>query len=151
MTQGPSPRPGSGYHHGVIAGWYPDPSGDWQLRWWDGVLWTADVVTGTYRSQEPIGKVPVPAVEQVLWDGEGHRLTTHRLWVHEPGTGRPPEELPLWTIASVDATASRVTMSVAYPGYGGRVTYVIRSTSAPLLGALVHAWANRNRRAAMRL
>ena len=62
-----------------------------------------------------------------------------------------PASLPLWTIAHVEVTASRVTMSVAYPGYGGRVTYVIRSTAAPLVGALVHAWANRNRRAALRL
>ena len=132
-------------------GWYPDPAQVAELRWWDGVLWSADVATGSFRAQDPIGSVVVPAVEEALWEGDGHRLTTHRLWVHEPGSGRPPEELPLWTIAHVEVTASRVTMSVAYPGYGGRVTYVIRSTAAPLVGALVHAWANRNRRAALRL
>lgn len=151
MSQGSSPLPGSGYHQGVTPGWYPDPSGDWELRWWDGILWSADVATGSFRGEEPIGSVAMPAVEQLLWEGDGHRLTTDRVWVHEPGSGRPPEELPLWTIAHVEATTSRVTMSVAYPGYGGRVTYVIRSTAAPLLGALVHAWANRNRRAAVRL
>ena len=122
MTQGWSPLPGSGYHHGVTPGWYPDPSGDWELRWWDGVLWSADVVTGSFRDQEPIGAVAMPAVEQLVWEGDGHRSPTHRVWVREPGRGRLPEELPLWAIALVEATASRVTMSVAYPGYGGRMT-----------------------------
>ena len=149
MTQGPPSLPGSGYQSGVIASWYPDPSGDWEQRWWDGTGWTADVSTGPVRAQEVFEPAVVPAVEQVLWDGEGHRLTTHRIWVYEKGTGRPAEELPLWLIAAVQVTMTSVTMTAAYPGYGGRATYVIRSAAAPQLGVVLRKWSNRNRRAAM--
>lgn len=26
---------------GPEAGWYPDPTGEYPLRWWNGVAWTA--------------------------------------------------------------------------------------------------------------
>src|SRR5262245_10003853 len=31
----------------TAAGWYPDPSNATQLRWWDGVAWTAHVAPAT--------------------------------------------------------------------------------------------------------
>lgn len=31
---------------GFAAGWYPDPSGQPQWRWWDGQTWTDQVSSG---------------------------------------------------------------------------------------------------------
>ena len=36
-TPAPAPAPA------VASGWYPDPSGDPGLRWWDGAAWTTHV------------------------------------------------------------------------------------------------------------
>jgi uncharacterized protein DUF2510 len=30
-----------------VAGWYPDPQGSGQQRWWDGTTWTAQFQPGT--------------------------------------------------------------------------------------------------------
>lgn len=38
----------------VGPGWYPDPSGLWELRWWDGTVWSDHVVTGPCQSIEPV-------------------------------------------------------------------------------------------------
>ena len=35
------PVPAPITHPGMTpAGWYPDPSGQWPFRWWDGTAWT---------------------------------------------------------------------------------------------------------------
>jgi hypothetical protein len=31
---------------GIPQGWYPDPSGQAALRWWNGYAWTSDTHTG---------------------------------------------------------------------------------------------------------
>jgi hypothetical protein len=35
------------------AGWYPDPSGRFELRYWDGVAWTEHVSRGGQQSTDP--------------------------------------------------------------------------------------------------
>ena len=43
-------------------GWYPDPFGRFQVRYWDGEAWTANVSTnGVTAIDQPVG-VPVPRV-----------------------------------------------------------------------------------------
>jgi len=34
------PAPGAPERGSIVAGWYPDPAGSTQTRWWDGVGWT---------------------------------------------------------------------------------------------------------------
>jgi len=42
-------------HVGAVApGWHPDPSGRWQVRWWDGSAWSAHVATAGRLANEPI-------------------------------------------------------------------------------------------------
>jgi len=50
---GPSASPGvsSG---GAAPGWYPDPSGRHQFRYWNGVTWTEHVSTGGTTSTDPL-------------------------------------------------------------------------------------------------
>ncbi len=147
-------QPGSGYQSAVMPGWYPDPSGDWEQRWWSGTDWTDEVVTGGYRTSMalPDPAVPLlPVTERVEWEGAGHRVTTHRVWVAPGrGSGRAPDELALWTVARAEARGLTVALTIAYSGYAGRTTYPMSGvTDAPRVAAIVHLWANRNRRAAL--
>lgn len=38
-----------------VQGWYADPAGSTQLRWWDGTQWTDQ-----YRSKDPAGEATPP-------------------------------------------------------------------------------------------
>lgn len=58
----------------VPAGWYPDPVGAPELRWWDGRSWTE-------HTTEPGTPVPVP-------------LPDHSTAVTPLGTLRRPGSLP---------------------------------------------------------
>jgi len=41
------------------AGWYPDPSGQFEQRYWDGSAWSEHVVTQGNQSRAPLGAAPV--------------------------------------------------------------------------------------------
>jgi hypothetical protein len=38
----------------VPAGWHADPTGRFELRYWDGVRWTDRVSTGGLTSDDPV-------------------------------------------------------------------------------------------------
>lgn len=59
------------------AGWYADPAGRFEQRYWDGARWTDDVTTGGQRSRSPLAR------------GIG-RLGGGRLIPGPPGRPRPP-------------------------------------------------------------
>lgn len=40
----------------VQAGWYPDPSGQFEQRYWDGAVWTEHVFSGGVQSIAPIAR-----------------------------------------------------------------------------------------------
>lgn len=47
------------------AGWYPDPFGRHEVRYWDGRAWTANVSTkGQASMDEPVGAPAVPTVQR---------------------------------------------------------------------------------------
>jgi|TARA_B110000459_G_scaffold107996_1_gene119836 hypothetical protein len=48
----------------VQAGWYPDPASRFELRYHNGVAWTADVSTNGDRYVDPLGTGPGAAVHQ---------------------------------------------------------------------------------------
>ena len=39
----------------LSQGWYPDPLGRFQQRYWDGDEWTARVRTGDVQQMDPLG------------------------------------------------------------------------------------------------
>ncbi len=138
------------------AGWYPDPSGDWQVRYWDGSVWTQHVQTGPFQSVEPLEAPVLPETETLLWqNGEDH-LTTHRAVFRDDYAGAEPVTVLLWTVARVEVRPKTidpapgtgdVALVVAYRGYGGRTHWVLKNVSDPhRVGALAWKWANRNRR-----
>lgn len=43
----------------VPAGWFPDPYGRYEQRWWNGADWTANVATGGAQAIDPMGNSPV--------------------------------------------------------------------------------------------
>lgn len=45
----------------IPAGWYPDPEGSPQQRWWDGSLWTDSLAP--YRSVEKLDDAATQATE----------------------------------------------------------------------------------------
>lgn len=54
MTQPPATPP---------AGWYPDPSGQFQQRYWDGAAWTEHVVGPAGQTTSPLQPVPGQPVQ----------------------------------------------------------------------------------------
>jgi uncharacterized protein YxjI len=47
------------------AGWYPDPFGRYEVRYWDGRTWTAHVSTkGQATTDDPVQTQPVPTVQR---------------------------------------------------------------------------------------
>jgi uncharacterized RDD family membrane protein YckC len=57
------------------SGWHPDPSGQHELRYWDGQTWTDHVSDGGQQSTEPIpppppGGVPAPQYGGVAQYGQ---------------------------------------------------------------------------------
>jgi hypothetical protein len=45
------------------AGWFPDPSGTFEQRWWDGQRWTDNVINAGQQTTSPLptGEAPVQA------------------------------------------------------------------------------------------
>jgi len=131
------------------AEWYPDPSGDWQVRYWDGSVWTQHVQTGQFQAVAPLEAPTLPATETLLWqNGEDH-LTTHRAVLRDTFAGSQLVTVMLWTVARVEVRAktSEVALVVAYRGYGGRTHWLFKNVPDPdQVGALAWKWANRNRR-----
>lgn len=53
----PSPAP---IEPQLAAGWFPDPNGRHEHRYFNGRSWTADVADGGQRSVDPMGTLPTP-------------------------------------------------------------------------------------------
>ncbi|WP_085369888.1 DUF2510 domain-containing protein [Leifsonia sp. NCR5] len=60
----------------VPAGWYPDPSGAQQLRWWDGTQWTAHFAplagAAQAQQQQPVQPQPVYAQQPAYTQQPGY-------------------------------------------------------------------------------
>ncbi len=142
---------------GTGPGWFPDPSGDYEVRWWDGQAWTSRVAVQDATFDDPLTAPDLPGTEQLLWEHGPLRLTTHRLWFPDPAVRSRQTEIPLWTVVRVSFNLAlradargpgRVSAEVAYPGYVGPRDYAARKVpDAALVAANIGKWANRNRRA----
>lgn len=52
----------------VAPGWYPDPSGRWQVRWWNGSAWADQVASGGRQGTDPApgGEATADLVNRVV-------------------------------------------------------------------------------------
>lgn len=138
-------------------GWYPDPSGDFETRWWDGSRWTDSVANSGVQFTDALEPPTLPPSEVMLWQQGPLLLTTHRAVVPDPLNRRRTIELQLWMVIGVQVTrdagqhlrgTGRIAIEVAYPGYGGPRHYVLKGIpDADVVAAMVRKWANRCRRA----
>jgi uncharacterized protein YxjI len=61
QSEPPAPAPPGQYP----AGWYPDPFGRHEIRWWDGVHWTEHVASdGRQGVDPPTGAGHIPTVDR---------------------------------------------------------------------------------------
>lgn len=132
------------------AGWYPDPSGLWEVRWFDGAAWSDQVATGGAQATEPYPlALQAPAnPATVLWFGSG---TSE----HEPARldltwqsldfvplKRPQEtrRFPLGFVAGVVVErlspdgSGGLRILVRGPGYVGPSTFLIKGMERVLWG-----------------
>ncbi len=145
----------SGDGGAALTGWYPDPTGDWAMRYWDGNSWSAHVANGAYQAEDHIDESGLPPSELNVWSEGRHFLTTHRIWIDDGYGKESVEEFKLWMVdpwridvGGVPGVASAdIKVTISYPGYVGRNTWNMRKVGNPHgVGALIRKWANRNRR-----
>ncbi|MFI7635619.1 DUF2510 domain-containing protein [Nonomuraea sp. NPDC049400] len=100
------------------AGWYPDPYGEPQLRWWDGNQWTDAV-----HAQQPGQGQPQP--------GSGPQPPPQPQPQQQPGSG--PQSGPNWS-----ATPANPTLQFGQPTFGqsayGQPAPTAQWPGAPLQG-----------------
>ncbi len=142
----------------ALAGWYADPHGDHDQRYWDGQRWTEHVASFGLALVDPSEDVGLPDQEQRLWGHGAHVLTTHRIWIDDgpPSRRGHPEPLPLWTVQDVEprkklgqdlSATGDIALRVAYPGYVGPTHRVLKAVpQVGVTAAWIRRWARRNRR-----
>lgn len=130
----------------TAPGWFPDPSGLWELRWSDGVTWSDHVATGGHQATEPYPPriQPPPDPATVLWsttgrsEGEPVRLdvTWYTLDVLPLRRLHETRRLPLSLVRTVvaervaeDASGS-LRVRIAGPGYVGPGVLLLRDAPA---------------------
>jgi hypothetical protein len=89
------------------AGWYPDPAGRAELRWWDGTAWTTSVVDGQVARTDLHG-LPIAAAPGQT----AAPLTTFELLA---APGAPVRSSPRWPapVAAAAVVAALVVALVA--------------------------------------
>lgn len=129
-------------------GWYPDPGGCWDDRWWDGQVWTNGVRTGQSQSEDPYPPLPVNDRTHVIWSCPSHVAKlgeeSYRLdWEAVQILDRrmtTKESIPIWGIRSIEVRISAaqhvrgigdVVLAVGYSGYFGPSTFVLRGVDDP--------------------
>ncbi|WP_083707470.1 NINE protein [Intrasporangium flavum] len=88
----------------IPAGWYPDPEGKPQSRYWDGDAWTDQVGPALPQAAQPVQPVQ-PVIQRVEVDADGRPVSdrsrlaatllcfflgvfgVHRFYVGKVGTG----------------------------------------------------------------
>lgn len=143
MEQTPEAVPGP-----PEPGWYADPVGDYDLRWWDGTAWTEAVRTGPFQGTAALAEVPVPEQEAVVWQRGLEVFTTHRAVLRE---GRAQVDIPWWAVRGVEVRAGDVVLMIGYPGYTDKAERRLKAVPhAPDVAALALVWARRHHRAQAR-
>lgn len=123
-------------------GWYRDPSGLWEVRWFDGVSWSDQVATGGSPGTEALQPVVTPPANAatVLWFATGKSehepvrldLTWQALAFVPLRRMHETRHLPLGFVVGVTIDrfgsdgSGDLRVSVRGPGYVGPSTFLVR-------------------------
>ena len=113
-----------GVHGTTAPGWYLDPAGLHELRWWDGSTWSAAVIDQGRQAQDPLPPLEDAQATADTSELVGGPLSTEALM---PGKARSADGLPL---GSRDASGVSPVASVQVDGGAPGVP---RSTAIPPL------------------
>ena len=83
------------------AGWYPDPTGRHELRYWDGYAWMDDVSDHGTTGRDPLGGKPMPAPSEAAAKAQA-----------APASAPTPSKKNLYII--LGAVAAVVVLVVAF-------------------------------------
>jgi len=114
-------------------GWYADPAGTSELRWWDGGRWTDAVVRSGLQASSPLPAAPraagrVPVVEQARREPAGSLLSEQVLVVSRLAGGAPGQ--------AVHSASGRLVGSVVEVGRTGLTAALRRVPGADRLLAV---------------
>ncbi|MDP3966845.1 MAG: DUF2510 domain-containing protein [Nocardioides sp.] len=125
-------------------GWYPDPSDDFEVRWWSGVIWTDHVSTQGWTGVSPLLAEPVPAEEAVVWWGPDPRVrfTTERAYLLHPGpTGWHEVVVPWRAVRGASWQPAGHAASPSPGAPGTPLLHVVLRVDPSAVGAAVHTEA----------
>ncbi len=125
----------------AAAGWYPDPHGRHEERWWDPPRWTDDVRDGGTRGTDPVAPAPASPTVSAAAVGPGGDprvldLESFVVAMPEVGGGTWQRTLPVHGPEG-DGTVGWVHFAKEKHGlYGGSATaFLLDPSGVPLVGA----------------
>ncbi len=95
---------------GTAAGWYGDPSGAFELRYWDGGRWTEHVATGGVQSTSPVPPSATSGTSRSLLEADVFTVRRH-------GQPRDEDEHALDVVADGAVLGRFVPVLDGVPGY----------------------------------
>jgi hypothetical protein len=124
---------------GTPAGWYADPLGKYEHRYWDGSAWTENVATAGVTSTDPLGAAAEPTVQQEPADTASQVTPVPMATTSNRKTGW--RALPVWAWAVVGAFILFVGIGAAGAATGGNDSstthHAPSASSVPSTHALV--------------
>lgn len=121
----------------IVAGWYPDPSGRFELRYHNGRSWTADVSADGARYVDPLGTSPPARAATAGTGRNGPAVAAMVLGIVSIGIGWLPFVVALGIVASVLAIVFGVVGRSRARRTGAGAGYALAGLITGLVGALV--------------
>ena len=100
----------------VPAGWYADPAGRHEYRYWDGTYWTAGVANGGITATDPL-EAPPPPVQQAAGGFAATQPAAGFTPVQQPAAGFTPAQQSAAGFTPVQQPAASFTP--VQPGQAG--------------------------------
>lgn len=131
-------------------GWYKDPSGRHEQRYWDGTVWTGNVADGGVLGDDPI-QTPLPSASvtpvAVATPGAPRTASVQPAPLEIAARPRKPGRFlrrMLWSIYAIPATLLFLALGLTGLSSGGIVAVVDLLASLPLYVAIhLHIWDKR--------
>jgi hypothetical protein len=121
----------------IVAGWYPDPTARFELRYHNGAAWTADVSTNGVRYVDPSGTSPSGRPPAGAAGRNGPAVAAMVLGIVSIGIGWLPFVVAIGIVASVLAIVLGAVGRARAKRTGTGSGYALTGLITGLVGALV--------------